>query len=137
MFQKLWQEGLDWNQKLPEHIAKTWMEFRSELHLLEKIRIPRWIGKGIQTKIFELHGFCDASEAAYSAVIYARIVNQDGSIQITNLASKTRVAPIKLLTLVRLELCGFVLLANLMEVVKVWRIKILMSGRILKSFWDG
>lgn len=118
MFQTLWQEGLSWNQKLPEHIAGTWLEFREELHCLERIRIPRWNGKGIQTKFFELHGFCDASEAAYSAGIYSRNVDRDGHIKITKLAAKTRVAPLKLITLPRLELCGLVLLANLMEVVK-------------------
>lgn len=118
MFQKLWQEGLTWDQKLPEEIAVPWMEFRNSLHLLERIRVKRWMGRGMQTKKFELHGFSDASESAYSAVVYARNVNRDGSIQVTLLVSKTRVAPIKPVTLPRLELCGLVLLANLMATVQ-------------------
>lgn len=70
-----------------------------------------------QASTLELHGFCDASELSYAAVIYARVVNPDGSIKITMLTSKTRVAPIKPITLPRLELCGLVLLADLTEVV--------------------
>lgn len=118
LFQGLWQAGLSWDQKLPEDIAKAWLHIRNELHLLEKIKIDRWIGKSLFTLSFELHGFSDASERAYAAVIYARIVNRDGSIHVVMLTSKTRVAPIHPITLPRLELCGFVLLANLIENVK-------------------
>ncbi len=118
LFQGLWQAGLSWDQKLPEDIAKKWLEFRSELHMLEGIAINRWIGKSFSTVNFELHGFSDASEKAYAAVIYARMVDQYGVIHVSLLTSKTRVAPIRPITLPRLELCGLVLLASLMETVK-------------------
>lgn len=103
MFQDLWQAGLEWNQKLPKDIADKWLEFRNELHQLEKIKVDRWLRFGSEIVIFEIHGFCDASVKAYAAVIYTRVVNQDGSIHIKMLTSKTRVAPIKPVTLPRLE----------------------------------
>ena len=53
----------------------------------------------------ELHGFCDASEQAYAAVIYLRMMGLDGKIQVSLVTSKTKVAPIKRLTIPHLELC--------------------------------
>ena len=63
----------------------------------------------------ELHGFCDASEQAYAAVVYLRMTDTDGNIQIALVTSKTKVAPIKRLTIPRLELCGAQLLARLLH----------------------
>ncbi len=45
--------------------------------------------------MMELNGFCDASEQAYPAVLYLRMMCADGNIQIALVASKTKVAPIK------------------------------------------
>ena len=71
---------------------------------------------GSNTIKTELHGFCDASVKAYAAIIYSRVITRDGSIKVTMLTLTTRVAPIK--PLPRLELCGAVLLANLIEKVQ-------------------
>lgn len=52
----------------------------------------------------QLHGtgFCDASENAYAGVVYLRT----GDVEVSLVSSKTQVAPIKRLTIPRLELCG-------------------------------
>ena len=63
----------------------------------------------------ELHGFCDASEAAYAAVVYVQTVDQQGKVHVSLAIAKTRVAPIKRLPLPRLELCGAHVLVNLLE----------------------
>uniref|UniRef100_A0A182I0X6 Uncharacterized protein n=1 Tax=Anopheles arabiensis TaxID=7173 RepID=A0A182I0X6_ANOAR len=54
-----------------------------------------------------------ASEVAYGACIYARCEDQQGQIRVSLLASKSRVAPLKRVTLPRLELCAAVLGAHL------------------------
>ena len=66
----------------------------------------------------ELHGFYDASEQAYAAVIYLCMMDMDGGIQVSLVTSKTKVAPIKRLTIPHLELCGAYLLAQLLHYVK-------------------
>ena len=66
----------------------------------------------------ELYGFCDASEQAYAAVIYLRMMDLDGGIEVSLVTSKTKVAPIKRLTIPRLELCGAYLLAQLLHHVQ-------------------
>jgi len=42
----------------------------------------------------QLHGFCDASERAFAAVIYLRSVCVDGTVEVTLVAAKTRVSPV-------------------------------------------
>ncbi len=66
----------------------------------------------------ELHGFSDASELAYAAVIYLRLTDTDGTPQISLVTSKAQVAPIKRLSIPRLELCGAYVLARLLHYVR-------------------
>ena len=66
----------------------------------------------------QLHGFSDASESAYAGVVYLRMTDRVGTVHVSLVASKTKVAPIKRLTIPRLELCGVHLLAKLLEHIK-------------------
>ena len=59
----------------------------------------------------QLHGFSDASERAYAAVVYIRSTYSDGQVEVRLVASKSRVAPIKRQTIPRLELLGALILA--------------------------
>lgn len=66
----------------------------------------------------ELYGFSDASERAFAAVVYIRERIEDGSYYIALISAKTKVAPLKLVSLPRLELCAAVLLARLARYVQ-------------------
>ena len=63
----------------------------------------------------EVHGFSDASEDAYAAVVYLRMIDTKGDVHVSIVMSKTKVAPIKRLTIPRLELCGAHLLSQLLS----------------------
>ena len=63
-----------------------------------------------------MHGFCDSSVKAYAAVAHLRMISND--IIISFVASKTRLASIKELTLPKLELCGANLLSELKVAIK-------------------
>ncbi|XP_029163428.1 uncharacterized protein LOC114934887 [Nylanderia fulva] len=68
----------------------------------------------------EVHGFADASERAYAAVVYLRTRGVEGERRVFLLQAKTKVAPAQPVSLPRLELCAAALLAKLTaHVVKV------------------
>ncbi|XP_018405248.1 PREDICTED: uncharacterized protein LOC108781691 [Cyphomyrmex costatus] len=115
IMQSLWSHCLDWDSPLPGRLLREWSEFYHSLFLVNNIVLPRWIGTTSTTVQTELHGFSDASNKAYAAVIYVRIINQNGECHSALLMSKTRVAPIKRLSTPRLELCGAILLARLIS----------------------
>lgn len=121
--QKVWCTGISWDESLPEELQKEWLQFKTELPVLQDISINRWIYTPKNKSTLELHGFADASASAYAAVIYSRVIAEDGEIKVSLLTAKTKVAPIKIISLPRLELCAATLLskhlkqvANLLQV---------------------
>lgn len=115
--QTLWAEGVSWDEPLPPSLADRWQTFRNDLPSLNALNIPRWLGThGSHTH--QLHGFCDASESAYAAVVYLSAVDDRGQTTVRLITARTKVAPVKKVSLPRLELCGAVLLANLLAYVK-------------------
>ncbi|GBL61832.1 hypothetical protein AVEN_19745-1, partial [Araneus ventricosus] len=116
LMQEIWKLPLDWDDDLPECLSLAWNRWCNEVPGLGELRIPRYLfsnmfNVGI-TKI-ELHCFSDASQKAYATVAYLRILFNDERIRTVFVASKTRVAPLKKLTLPRLELMGALLSARL------------------------
>ena len=96
-------------------IAVKWLAWTSELHLLSDVHVPRWIGA--QTRDLqdcEVHVFGDASERAYGAVIYLRSIVDD-AFTIQLISSKGRLAPIKRVTLPRLELLAALVATRLLR----------------------
>ncbi|GBL99651.1 hypothetical protein AVEN_68896-1 [Araneus ventricosus] len=112
--QKLWLLKLDWGDTLPLKENTEWQSFLNSLKFLNLINVPRWI-LSEQSISVELHGFADASELAYGAVIYVKSINSYGGSEVKLLISKSRVAPLKFVTIPRLELCAAVLLSKLMR----------------------
>lgn len=115
----LWLERVEWDELVPEHILEQWSKWRQELPMLSKFHIPRcYYPKSVTVASIQLHGFSDASEKAYSGVVYLRMEDTNGMVHTSLVASKTRVAPIKPLTIPRLELNGALILAQLLSQFK-------------------
>ncbi|RLU24799.1 hypothetical protein DMN91_002889 [Ooceraea biroi] len=110
--QELWAIRLDWDNDLPEELASRWIKFTQTLAEISTISIPRWLGTDQSTIAIELHGFSDASQRALGAVIYSRIINQKGEVRVVLVSAKTKVAPLKRMTVPRLELSAVVLLTR-------------------------
>ena len=73
---------------------------------------------GVATAVtisIQLHGFSDASEKAYLGVVYLRMEDSNGMIYTSLVASKTCVAPIKRVTIPRLELNRALILAQILS----------------------
>ncbi|XP_075151048.1 uncharacterized protein LOC142225157 [Haematobia irritans] len=112
VMQQIWLDKIDWDDPLKTITLMNWQNFVKNSGAINSVKIPRWI-KFIPSSKIEIHGFCDASESAYGAALYIRVELQDHKVETHLIAAKTRVAPIKKISLPRLELCGAVLLSKL------------------------
>lgn len=106
--QGLWKTGSDWDSEVnDEHqeLFETWLEHLREV---TKLKIPRcYIDQNVDWENIscQLHVFTDASEDAYAAVTYLRITMND-QVSCVLIGAKTRVAPIKIQSVPRMELNG-------------------------------
>ncbi|XP_062703655.1 uncharacterized protein LOC134286102 [Aedes albopictus] len=121
--QKLWtlkdEEGTTWtwDRELPKEYQDQWTDYQSGLPNLNNLRINRCILLP-EAETIQIHIFADASQLAYGTCAYIRSTNAAGVVKVSLLSAKSRVAPLKQLSIPRLELCGALLAAELYEKVK-------------------
>ena len=118
LFQRLCERQLQWDEALPDALQREWEALVKDLHDSCSVSIPRSYYEGIDEDVcsYTLGGFCDASTTAYAAVVYLVMKTQRKS-RTQFLVAKTRVAPMKALTIPRLELLSALLLARLITTV--------------------
>ncbi|GBM67202.1 hypothetical protein AVEN_160798-1 [Araneus ventricosus] len=112
--QKLWQLKVNWDDELPEPLAKQWTHFVDSLKFIEELHIDRYLLADVIKKTI-LVGFADASQAAYGAVVYMKSISETNSVVMKLITSKSKIAPIKTISIPRLELSACVLLSQLVE----------------------
>ena len=113
LIQQLWLTGLGWDDPVPTIIKKEWNWWAKELPEFATFPISRpyyHVMKSVNSR--ELHGFADASRLGYACAVYIRVVYTDGTISTALVYSKTKVAPLKSITIPKLELSGALLLAR-------------------------
>jgi len=116
--QKLWAEDLQWDQSLPSPYLSEWSAYCEQLSELNSLQIPRNVNCDNISDHFDLFGFGDASQSAIGACLYAVSLDKDGNVNSQLLCAKSRVAPLKTLSLPRLELEAALLLSQLYLSVK-------------------
>lgn len=118
ILQSLWQEKLTWDEPVSQSIKERWLDFCKQLQILNQLNIPRHVLSD-NWKISHIHAFADASEKAYGACVYMVGLTNSGECVSSHLMlSKSRVAPLKKITLPRLELCAAYVAAKLVNKVK-------------------
>ncbi|UYV83509.1 hypothetical protein LAZ67_23001272 [Cordylochernes scorpioides] len=114
LLQEIWKLKIGWDEDISASIQRKWNTFEREMKHFQQISIPRCIfQRNLLISNMQMHGFCDSSELAYSAVCYLRITYENNQIETILLTAKTKVAPIKKITIPRLELCAALMLAQL------------------------
>ncbi|XP_015776940.1 PREDICTED: uncharacterized protein LOC107354957 [Acropora digitifera] len=112
--QSLWKLRQGWDEKVPEAIQQEWSVWQKELQSLAEFLAPRFYRLVmVSPTSIQLHLFSDASEKAFCAVAYFRFEYPSGERQCAFVAAKTRVAPVKPLSIPRLELQAAVLSVRL------------------------
>ena len=107
--QLTWAQGLTWDQPLPEDVKENFLLWRNHLPALRTIKIPRCVLAPGAAVVVQFHVFCDASALGYAACLYVRIVDGEGFVNVNLLFAKAKVAPVKALSIPRLELMAAVL----------------------------
>ncbi|KRZ08573.1 hypothetical protein T4B_14298 [Trichinella pseudospiralis] len=120
LIQELWQRGLRWEDPLPHDLKTTWTRWITEWKEIENVQIPRCLIEIPMKNIIrlELHGFSDASERAYGGAVYIKMIDVEGRGVIKLVVAKSKVAPLKSVTLPRLELVAALVTAKLISHVK-------------------
>lgn len=129
LMQRIWEQGINWDEEVCDDIKQDFEKFFNDLPNLSNLKIPRWVKISSNTLPVTLFGFSDASLQAYGAVLYMRNPDPNDPQKFILLSSRTRVKPLKHVTLARLELCASVMLAELVA----WA-KSLLNGRDVKVY---
>nr|XP_029736109.1 uncharacterized protein LOC115270912 [Aedes albopictus] len=115
LLQELWLQPCGWDEEVSDTIRAKWDSYRIELPRISSYRTDRYAL--LPNSTFQLHTFADASQQAYGACIYARSTDTEGRTKVQLMASKSRVAPLKRISLPRLELSAAVIAARLHQKV--------------------
>ena len=106
IIKELCQEKLQWFEQIDERSAYEWLKWETNLLTLENVTVPRSykpkdFGKNIT---YSLRHFSDASESGYGQASYLRMENENGDIHCCLIVGKSRVAPVKYVSIPKLEL---------------------------------
>jgi hypothetical protein len=130
LLQDIWKSEIGWDDPIPNSTHSLWKRWLNDLQQIPTVSIPRCYGPEYSSAAVELHIFCDASEKAFACVCYYRIMSSVG-ITTALVCGKARVAPLKQLSIPRLELQAAVLGVRLGETIrKAHRVPVLST-----TFW--
>ena len=98
MMQKLWQLKITWDEPLDDDLQAQWRHIATDLKSTAKFPISRCYFDSRMTHP-TIHCFADASQQAYGAVVFFTENNQ-----VSFVIAKAHMAPLKSITIPRLEL---------------------------------
>lgn len=109
IMQNLWQVKVGWDEPVPRDMETEWRDYAENLSLINNIVIPRKLFPENKVIDYQIHGFTDSSIHTYDAVLHIRSTNENGTHFVQIICAKFKVAPIKTVSLPRLE--SYVLLS--------------------------
>ena len=121
LLQDLCKRKFDWDDPIPQKDLTCWQTWLNELPKLEYFRVercfkPRDFG---EVESCQLHLFSDASEVAYSAAAYLRMVNNNVDVHCSFVMGKSRLSPLKPVTIPRMKPSAAVLSTRLDRMIRV------------------
>ena len=134
LLQNLCKQGLNWDDDISDTEAVQWQAWLQILTQLLKFTVSRCYKPVDLGKItsYKLHHFSDASANAYGDWSYLHVVNDHGRIQCSLVIAKSRLAPVKTMSIPRLELTAAVLSVRLDILLR----KELQITACTSTFWS-
>ena len=120
LLQMLVRKGVGWDDPLGEDERAQWRRWLEDLPRLSEIRVNRCFKPAVFGDIVEiqLHLFSDASRSGYSAVAFLRLTDSDKQVYCAFVMGKARLAPIREISIPRLELTAAVVSVKLSKIVR-------------------
>ncbi|XP_071948772.1 uncharacterized protein [Antedon mediterranea] len=119
LLQDLCKLKLGWDERIPDEHAMKWQNWCKQICLIESVTVPRCYVPGSNSHFVntQVHAFSDASAEGYGCVIYLRQISEQGKIRCSFVTGKARVAPIKKVTIPRMELTAATMSVKICAVV--------------------
>ncbi|XP_077861513.1 uncharacterized protein LOC144341770 [Saccoglossus kowalevskii] len=122
ILQRMCQDRADWDDPLPDDLRPDWERWKVELLKLNGL------GQAVSV---QLHHFSDASFSGYGQCSYVRLKTTDEKVHCALVMAKARVAPLKPVTIPRLELQAATISAKVSKVLETeMGYKDIIFGRI-------
>lgn len=120
ILQDLCRQNNAWDEELPVHYIQMWQEWLTGLSHIRELVVNRCMKPTNfgQVTSAQLHHFSDASEGGYGCVSYLCLENAKDDVHVSFVMGKSRVAPLKQMTMPRLELTAAVLAVRMDELIK-------------------
>ena len=120
ILQDLCRIKLSWDDEIPTEYSARWQRWLTDLPKLSQFTIERCLKPANFGNIVtsQLHHFSDVSEIGFGSVSYLRLSDDNGGIHCTILQGKSRLVPLKQVTIPRLELSAAVVSVQLDNVLK-------------------
>ena len=114
------QKRLNWDEPIDESSSCEWQKWKNNLSVVEDIKVPCcYKSLGFERIInYSLHHFSDASECGYGQVTYLRMVNDLEEVHCSLIFCKSRAAPVKYVSILRLELTGATLSVKISKMLR-------------------
>ncbi|XP_060802442.1 uncharacterized protein LOC132902227 [Amyelois transitella] len=116
LIKELWLQKVGWDEAPPTNISAMFIKFREQLPLLANLKIPRHLAVAQGSRV-NIVAFADASMKAYGCVVFLHVTDPTGNICVRLVCAKSKVAPVKVVSLARLELCAAVIMSKLTKLV--------------------
>ena len=116
ILQDLCRESIGWDDDVSEEYKSRWTMWLNELPLLDQLKVRRCVKPPVVSA--QIHVFSNASSIGYGAAAYLRLCDESGRIYCSLLMGKARLAPVKAVTIPRLELTAATVSVCVAELLK-------------------
>ncbi len=120
ILQRLCKNEVGWDEQISGINLEEWRSWLDDLKKLEQLEVQRcYTDSGVKSSVTnQLHHFSDASEVGYGVVTYLRSVDRSGDVSCSFILAKSRLTPLKKITIPRLELAAATLAVKVDSMLK-------------------
>ena len=120
LLQDLCRRQVEWDAEISDSDTVKWEQWLKELPQLENVEINRCYKPTNFGKIIscEVHNFADASNVGYGVATYIRLLNDKNDIHCCLIMGKARVAPLKVITIPRMELTAAMIAVKINQLIQ-------------------